>query len=88
MSCMRGSITTINLTEEFVIPMADSEEDISDTDHEQLSGGSRKSLRVVLLVGEAHLPRSGLQRRSLGGHAPPRNFFGNMDALRCNLVHS
>ena len=24
------------LTEEFVIPMADSEEDISDTDHEQL----------------------------------------------------
>ena len=24
------------LTEEFMIPMADSEEDISDTDHEQL----------------------------------------------------
>ena len=55
-------------------------------------GGSRKSLRVVLLVGEAHLRRSGLVRNrgSLGGSGgmPPQKIFGNMDALRCNLAHS
>jgi len=52
-----------------------------------LRGGSRKSLRVVLLVGEAHLPR---KWRSLGGSEgmPPKKSFGNIDALRCNLVHS
>jgi len=51
--------------------------------------GSRKSLRVVLLVG---VPRSGLARKrcSLGGSGgmPPKKIFVNMDALRCNLVHS
>ena len=43
------------------------------------SGGSRKSLRVVLLVGEANLPQSGLARKrgSLGGSGgmPPRKFL-------------
>ena len=51
-------------------------------------GGSRKSLRVVLLVGEANLPRSGFKlaskRGSLGGSGgmPPQKILGNMDALR------
>ena len=35
------------LTEEFVIPMADSEEDISDTDHEQLPVPSPKRAKVI-----------------------------------------
>jgi len=50
-------------------------------------GGSRNCLRVVLLVGEAHLP---INRRYLGGSGgmPPQKIFGNMDALRCNLAHS
>ena len=35
------------LTEEFVIPMADSEEDISDTDHEQQPVPSPKRAKVI-----------------------------------------
>jgi len=56
-------------------------------------GGSRKSLRVVLLVAKPTCReiRGGLpcKWRFVGGlGACPQKIFGNTDDLRCNLAHS